>query len=180
MDVRNNRTNERVGGYDMLFDLLRHPIFKLSQSKVVVLSCDAPYWFNKKRAEQNASIALASLSVNIRDMNASFDQGLPPPCVTDIKLTDKQVNDIATCAAESEKNRPFLLTYIGNWRSEGPPSFHARGKLHQFHDNNKTFILRYFLDEFKESAIGNMSFPEIMANSLFAAAPRYVLFSECH
>jgi len=178
LDVVRNRSGEWHAGHRDVFNLFRHPLFrsgKNNHSMVVELNCresGPSEWRIEKRNVTNVPLAIASLSTNVRDMKDPIDQGLPPPCVSGVNLTEQQVRDISTCAAESDANRPFLLTYIGNYRSNGPDAFNPRAGLQQFHDNNKTFILRYFLDEFKESAIGNLSYSAILSKSLFSAAPR--------
>ena len=161
------------------FDLFKaHPLFQTNGSNhslVVELNCHEfgpAEWRLKKRNELNIPLAFASMSTNVRDMKDPIDQGLPPPCVVQVNLTKQQVLDISTCAAESENKRPFLLTFIGNYRSHGPQAFGPRGGLQRFHDNNKTFILRHFREEFKKSAIGNLTYSEILSKSLFSAAPR--------
>ena len=183
LDLRNNRTDNipwsHRNDYDYdTFNLFNtHPLFlrrnASNHSLVVELNCHEfgpAEWRLKKRNELNIPLAFASMSTNVRDMKDPADQGLPPPCVTPVNLTKQEVHDLSTCAAEV--TRPFLLTFIGNFRSHGPPAFGPRGGLQRFHDNNKTFILRNFKQEFKESAIGKMSYGAILSKSLFSAAPR--------
>ena len=120
------------------FDLFKaHPLFQTlgsGRSLVVELNCHEfgpTEWRLKKRNELNIPLAFASMSTNVRDMKDPIDQGLPPLSVTQVNLEKQQVLDISTCAAESKK-RPFLLTFIGNYRSHGPPAFGSHSGLGDF------------------------------------------------
>ena len=111
--------------------------------------------------------------------NELVDQGLPPPMPKRIDLTEKEVADIQSCAAESEQIRPFANVYIGNFRNGLNSEFHSihGGARKGFdtdhvHDNNRTFILRHFLPEFGRSKLGGMTYEDIMKKTSFALAPR--------
>jgi len=96
------------------------------------------------------------------------DQGMIPPPVKRVTLTQEEEQDIQTCAAETKKR--FHVSYVGNFRSNGSG---ARSKYKDLHDNNKIIILRYFMaSEMQNSTIANLTYEEVLKMSEFGLSPR--------
>ena len=126
----------------------------------------------------NASyLSIATLSSLIRDVQEEVDQGLVPPMPHPCQLTDQQVHDIATCAAET--NRPFFFVYAGNFRNGNNVDFErqhgggARSSYQPLNDNQRIFVTPYSnASEFHRSALSKYSYAQFLARSVFALAAR--------
>ena len=159
----------------------RHHSF---QATAILFNCDGGgipgFWnpYNRITGSlANASyLSIATLSSLISRVKEDRDQGLAPPIPKPVNLTDTQVQDIHTCAAEN--NRPFYFVYAGNFRSGDNADFNrrhggARGSYRRFNDNRRIVVSRYFnRQEFNQSALSNYSYQDFMARAVFALAAR--------
>jgi hypothetical protein len=137
-------TGGRVGqerGFANYLWIVGHPVWKScwlqtvprDRVKVIFFDCSAngpiPGFrtnrFNMMRGlpTYDLLLALVSLLSMITHIDRSIDQGLIPPSLQKDPLTDQQIEDIYTCAAET--NRSFLVTYTGNLRNGYNPRFGA-------------------------------------------------------
>ena len=122
-------------------------------------------------------LSIATLSSLISQVQEHVDQGLVPPMPKPSQLTQQQVDDIDTCAAET--NRPFYFVYAGNFRNGRNTDFErrhgggARSSYQTLNDNQRMFVSRYFKPtEFNRSALSQYSYPEFMVRAVFALAAR--------
>ena len=175
-DTSFNRTStSNVKAWDekirdsLLFKTIPH-----NRIKLVEFNCQG--WASD-RINRNISLAMVAISSFIYKRDQDIDQGLLPPAVSPTVLSDKQVTDIATCAAEEVSNRPFFVTYAGNLRGGGggrsfDKQFHTRLKFHKLHDDKEIFVRRYFNTEFKKSKLSKYTYQEVNSQSIFSLAPR--------
>lgn len=122
------------------------------------------------RPTWNLPLALVSTSAILTNVNQSVDQGLMPPMIKKVQLSNDDIQDIDSCQAEHR--RRFLLTYTGNLRSGQSTIFHARGSFREFDDGKRVLIRRYFLPEYNNSVLGNLTYEEVLSNSVFSLAAR--------
>jgi hypothetical protein len=148
-----------------------------NQVKVIYFDCNSEMDpnFAKQRRQQNVPVVVAHITGTIARSDETIDMGLVPPLLNKaVALNPTEIESIYNCAADFDDNlRPYYITYIGNFRS-GPNGqrFPARRGFAELNDNKKMFGLRYFLDEFKESSIGNVTYEDILKRSIFSGAPR--------
>lgn len=119
----------------------------------------------------NLPLAMVAISALLTNVNQSVDQGLMPPMIKKTQLTESQVQDIYSCKAE---RRRFFLTYTGNLRSGMSKIFQARGNFHnhKLDDGKSILIRRNFLPEYNESIVGNLTYEDVLSNSVFSLAAR--------
>lgn len=113
-------------------------------------------------------ISLVSLDGRISRSDEHLDQGLVPPLLKPVRLTEEQVDDIRTCRAEGK--RSIHAVYAGNLR-DGPNeafALHngggARSAYLPYHDGNRTLVLPQLR--------GIRAYEEVLADSVFALVPR--------
>jgi Exostosin family len=190
-DANLDTTAGRVGearGYAHYLWIIGHPVWQSrwlqtvprDRIKVIFFDCSGfgpiPGFrtnrFNMTRGlpTYDLPLALVSLSSAITNIDPSIDQGLIPPSPLKDPLTEQQIEDIYTCAAET--NRSFFVTYTGNLRNGYNPRFGARLRFYDMHDNKDILIRRYFDPEYKESILANWTYTKLLANSVFSLAPR--------
>lgn len=114
--------------------------------------------FRHKKYNTTA-ISLAAISTTADRLNLQVDQGLPPPAVKPLSLTNRQIQDILDC---NEDSRPFLLTYSGADR--GIPA-----RLYLATMGNGRDILTFSKGSFRDY---NKTYEQILLESKFSAAPR--------
>lgn len=145
--------------------------------KVIYLDCHGEMHpsFAESRRTKNLPVVVAHISGNIAQSDEAIDMGLVPPLLFKAAaLNESDIENIYSCAADFDDTlRPYYITYIGNFRS-GPNGnrFPARGGFADLNDNKRMFGLRYFLEEYGESAIGNVTYENVLKRSIYSGAPR--------
>ena len=167
---------------------LNHPIWesqfmkqlgahRLDQVKLIHFSCrDLDVTdFKEQRQTSGRPVVSVHISTTVARVDEAIDMGLPPPLLNKaVALNQAQIDDIYTCAADNDEHqRPYYITYIGNFRTgRNSDRFRARAGFSDLNDNHRMFGYEYLDGASKESAIGNLTYPEILQRSIFSGAPR--------
>ena len=185
LDTSGGRINSSSNVIHQPWWTIDHPIWQskfmtqlganhFNQVKLVLFDCNEEQntIFTELRRNHSLPIVLARISGTIAVSNETIDMGLPPPLLNKAtKLNTSQIESIYTCAADyDETQRPYYITYIGNFRS-GPNEarFPARAGFADLNDNQRMFGLQYFLDD---TSLANVSYEDILKRSIYSGAPR--------
>lgn len=188
LDTSGGRVNVSSNRMDNPHETLEHPIWKsrfitqlghqnLNQVKLIYFDCnpESDPTFAERRRQVRVPVVVAHITGTIARSDETIDMGLVPPLLNKaVALNQTEVESIYSCAADFDDNlRPYYLTYTGNFRSgKNGGRFPARAGFAQINDNKRMFGLRYFLDEFKESSIANVTYEDILKRSIYSGAPR--------
>jgi Exostosin family len=159
-----------------------------SMATLVYVECRGygqPTWYRRRRNRTTATtsssndfgglsfddsrIAMVALSSSSDQLDPTVDQGLAPPTVSQIVLTEDQIHAIGNCDAETQ--RRLFLVFVGQDRDPSP-----RHDIFGLH-NGSAGILSMETSTFQQrypNGDGN----SLLTHALFAAAPRgHNLFS---
>jgi Exostosin family len=150
--------------------VLQSPLFRAypNHTKLLYFDCrgNSMPWNRRQKLLSNR-FAIMSYSAATHQHDATVDQGLAPPAVTTVVLTAGEKRDIARCAAEA--NRPYLFSFVGSVRNKG------RGELVKLHDMSQGIVslplFRYRMELASGGGGTNVSFTDLLRQSVFAAAP---------
>lgn len=143
-DAEGGRTTERPKDFSYRIALEDALSSLPSNAYVVVFECggNGPKPPGLQRATRHPQLILASLSATPSQLSLPLDQGLPPPAIAHVQLTEEEKNAIknADCAAatgntQPESKRPILVSFMGNYR------YKVRKKLKQLFHNGKDVML---------------------------------------
>ena len=95
---------------------------------------------------------------------------------TEMTLSTTEIEHIYNCTADyyNIQHRPYYITYIVQYRSAtfNVDQFRAYKTFAEIHDNHRIFGLRYYMEEFQQSSIGNITYTEILRRSIYAGVSR--------
>jgi Exostosin family len=170
-----------------LKEALRTNLFTDSQGSsmatLVYVECRGygqPTWYRRRRNRtasndygglsfDDSRIAMVALSSSSDQLDPTVDQGLAPPTVAQIALTEDQIQAIGNCEAETQ--RRMFLVFVGQDRDNSP-----RHDIFGLH-NGSAGILSMETAAFQQrypNGDGNY----LLAHAVFAATPRgHNLFS---
>ncbi len=158
------------------------------QVKLVVFECrgDGPPKSYRKRHVTSPKVALVTLSSGPEQLQEAVDQGLPPPAVTRIQLSQRQVEDLRTCRTDGAGDgdgdrpaaseggggahsshkplRPYLLTFAGKHRPNSP-----REELVKLHNTRDVVLVE--TSDLPKHFGPNKTFVDVIKESLFCATP---------
>jgi hypothetical protein len=182
LDTTGGRVNVSTNLIYQSIQAVQHPIWSqskfitqlgannLNQMKLIYFDCNGEMHpnFAETRRNHGVPVVVAHLSGTIARSDEAIDMGLVAPILNGkFELSESEIESIYNCAADyDETQRPYYITYIGNFRSR------PRWGFNELNDNKRMFGLRYFLDEFKESSIANVSYEDILKQSIYSGAPR--------
>ncbi|CAB9514559.1 Exostosin-1 [Seminavis robusta] len=154
-----------------LSHVLDSPLFQqVNASTLVYFNCggSGPGRARKERFSSH-KISVVSISAGPDMLNEDSDMGMPPPAIHPVVLSHKQRQSIInSCDSESDRNRPYLLSFVGKHRKGSP-----RKELVQLHNGNDVISMRtpVYVDAQKKGEF-NETFPSLLRKSKFGAVPR--------
>jgi Exostosin family len=156
-----------------------------SMATVVYFECRGygqPSWYRRRRNRTSSStmdlggiafddsrVAMVALSSSSTQLDPHLDQGLAPPAVSRIVLTDNQTAAIHTCQAEAQ--RSLFFVFVGQVRDHSPR--HDLVGLNSLTERIVSMDPTTFRTHYPQ---GNANY--LLTHAVFAAAPRgHNLFS---
>lgn len=141
----------------------RHPDIHM-----VVLDCGGhgpQYRFLGRQNLPDPRINLASISAG-PEHHLPIDQGLPPPILAPIQLTQQQRQDIfQDCNSATRRKRPFFFTFVGNYRHPVRKHlWHLRNASQGIHIGQRRIL--------RTKAVNVSGYEDFMTKTLFGGAPR--------
>lgn len=115
-----------------------------------------------RAAVPSGQLALVSSSAHRDQLRLDVDQGLPPPNLNAVQLTEAQVAALESCV--DVDRRPLLLSFVGSHRPGSP-----RKDLFQL-NNDRDILLLSKVDYRRKWS--NLTYHDLLLQSQFAAAPR--------
>lgn len=117
----------------------------------------------RRERQKTPQLSIVSISSEPKQLLGASDMGQPPPAVNPIRLTYQERQEIReTCDQEKRK---YLLSCVGAVRND------IRKNLFELHDEAKGVILMQS-PHFKEKFGSQLSYRDVLQQSLFAATPR--------
>lgn len=149
--------------------VLESPLFRRhpNLTKLLFFDCRGNSMTPDQRQQLlSKQFAVMSYSAGIDQHDPSVDQGLPPPAVTKIVLTEAELRDIETCDAEN--NRTHLFSFVGSVRNA------PRAELVKLHDPSIGVVAQTphaYRKDLDSGAATSADFADLLRQSLFAGAP---------
>jgi hypothetical protein len=119
---------------------------------------------NYRRNHPYDNLALVSLSASTNQLTGRFDQGLPPPAITPIQLTETQKKSLC-----SHDDRPYLLSFVGNTRIRKKYKSPRKRLVRLLQQEPDMLVMDRV--EFQQQ-IPNRTVANVSTQSVFSAAPR--------
>lgn len=158
-------------------ELQKNPIFSFSEiqsrNQLVLLDCRGNGQSIAFRHLQHptSKVAVVSLSSTASQLQMTIDQGLPPPAVQSIQLSESEQAAVTECHANT---RPYFLTFSGDYKRHS-----IRKELSQLDTARNASTLAaasnysiFITDSQHLRESYHLTYSDLLKQSEFAAVPR--------